>query len=847
MLDYQAFFLKGQIEEALGNPIGAYESYQTARERLEALRSILWGEDLKIAFMRTKLEVYERLVDLCMRRDDGEGAASEIFGYIEQAKSRSLRDLFFERVPIAVAAAGPTELVRQIRTLREELNWHYHRVEIEQLRRDEGSAERLDTLQARLRRREETFIHVLREMPSDKREAAGLHGTGVASLEEIRTVMRPGMVLVEYFRTADRVMAVVLTENQLEIIPVTTVPRIRQLLGLLQFQLAKFLLPSEYVGRVANVALPATQAHLRELHAELLAPLDLPVRGHLVIVPHDLLHYVPFHALYDGERYVIDAHTVSYAPSAAIYRLCCRRQVATSGASLILSGPTATPHLRGDIILNDAKLTLPTVGEKAPGEPASIELEADVVRGIGLTIMRMELVIPPLRVPLKGKIVLGNRFSIDAEVATGTVSLSSLPEWINKGGIEAGNFEVSMDIKGSDADWKNWRTSGWVALTNGLMSTKGLDGQIEDLYVRLKFSRNHADIKQLSFRIKDSDLTLSGSVRNWTTKPLIAAKIESSQMDIDLLIPKGERSAIREFLEFLAATSHVSATASIEKGYYKHLRFGGVSGRLAIQDGVLDLDRVAGQSGTGQIAGRLVVHLPRQAPAETEGSLRMTGIPFESLFPLLGARAAAATGEVKLTGVLRGHGRNPHGVLPTLNGKIEIVAQEGHILKLETRAIWKILSILNLPAVLQGKVDFDKEGLQYNRTTATLTIQNGLMQTQNFIIDSPVVKITAAGQLRYADRSAGYGMGRQPIRLLLPISTINSAVRSAGGRRSQGSGHCAFSGEGTDRRSERDVSPDEIVRHRPHRRGATGIRRLEKYGVASSRYSVAPGGNRAGL
>ena len=65
--------------------------------------------------MGTKLEVYERLVDLCMRLDDGEGAQSEIFGYIEQAKSRSLRDLFFERVPLAVAATGPTELVRQIR------------------------------------------------------------------------------------------------------------------------------------------------------------------------------------------------------------------------------------------------------------------------------------------------------------------------------------------------------------------------------------------------------------------------------------------------------------------------------------------------------------------------------------------------------------------------------------------------------------------------------------------------------------------------------------------------------------------------------------------------------------
>ncbi|HET6675121.1 MAG TPA: AsmA-like C-terminal domain-containing protein [Nitrospiraceae bacterium] len=411
----------------------------------------------------------------------------------------------------------------------------------------------------------------------------------------------------------------------------------------------------------------------------------------------------------------------------------------------ILSGVTASPHLRGDLVLNDARLTVPYLGEKAPGAPASLEFEADMVRHVGLTITRLELVLPPLRLPLKGRITLGERFTIDAELATGTVSLSSLPEWIYKGGIEAGNFEMSMDIKGNNADWKSWRTGGWVAVTNGLMTAKGLDGHIEDLYVRLKFARNSADIKQLSFHVKDSDLSLSGTVRNWTTKPLIAAKIESPQLDIDLLIPKGERSPIRELLELLAATSQVSATFSIDKGYYKHLRFGGLSGRMVIQDGVLDLDRVAGQSGAGQVAGRLVVHLPRHAPAETEGSIRMTGIPFEALVPLLGAPDESMTGDVKLVGALRGHGRNPHGVLPTLNGKIEIVAEEGHVLKTDTRAIWKILSILNLPAVLQGKVDFEKEGLQYNKMTATLMVHNGLVQTQNFIVDSPVVKITAAG------------------------------------------------------------------------------------------------------
>jgi uncharacterized protein YhdP len=249
----------------------------------------------------------------------------------------------------------------------------------------------------------------------------------------------------------------------------------------------------------------------------------------------------------------------------------------------------------------------------------------------------------------------------------------------------------------------------------------------------------------LSFRIKDSDVSLSGAVKNWTTKPVIAVKIESAQMDLDLLIPKGQRSPVREFLEMLASTSQVSATATIEKGLYKHLRFGALSGRLTIQDGLLDLDRVVGQSGTGHVAGRMVVRLPKGQPAETETSVRMTGIPFEAVTPLIGVYDQPLTGDVKLTGVLRGHGRNPHGVLPTLNGKTELVAQEGRILKTEKRAIWKILSILNLPAVLQGKVDLEKEGLQYNRMTATVTVQNGLMKTQNFILDSPVLKISAVG------------------------------------------------------------------------------------------------------
>jgi hypothetical protein len=320
-----------------------------------------------------------------------------------------------------------------------------------------------------------------------------------------------------------------------------------------------------------------------------------------------------------------------------------------------------------------------------------------------------------------------------------------VPEWIAKGGFEAGNIELSLDMKGKGLDWKTWRTTGWLAMTNGLMNVKGGEGPIQDLYLRVRFVKSGAEIKRLSFRLLDSDVALEGTIRNWTGKPAITAKIEANQMDLNLLIPKGQRSPIREFLETLAATSKVQATASIARGRYKHLKFGSLSARITIQDGVLDLDRLSGQSTNGEVAGRFVVQLPRKEPADAELSVRATGLLVEDVLKLFGPKAGMATGEARVTGTIRGHGKNPHGLYPTLNGKADVLLENGRIFKSEGRAVWKIISILNLPAVLQGKVDLEKDGLPYNKVSAKVLVRNGLFETENLIIDSPIVKITAAG------------------------------------------------------------------------------------------------------
>src|SRR4029077_18283708 len=131
VLRYQAECLMGEIQQTSGDHREAYDSYQRAREALETLRSSLHGEELKIAFMKNRLEVYECLVELCLAGATGKDSAEESFGYMELAKSRSLAELLLQHGnTFATVETGQSGLVRRIREMREELNWYYRRIEL---------------------------------------------------------------------------------------------------------------------------------------------------------------------------------------------------------------------------------------------------------------------------------------------------------------------------------------------------------------------------------------------------------------------------------------------------------------------------------------------------------------------------------------------------------------------------------------------------------------------------------------------------------------------------------------------------------------------------------------------
>jgi CHAT domain-containing protein/tetratricopeptide (TPR) repeat protein len=346
VLACQAQQLMGRIHAAAGNTSEAYRCYQAARRLLEAMRSDLLGDELKISFMQDKLEIYEGLVQLCLDPKSEHHSIADAFEYIERSKSRSLQDLISLTEVADPSPARLSKAQQRAIDLRAEINWYSHKLAAAQLRSSQSAPKLLNALHSAIQKREKELLRLAREIPPAEAESAGLSSSDAATLQEIRAALPAGSTLLEYFQIRDQLLAAVVTSGGLNIVPVTQLGELTPLLEHLEYQLAKFRLGAEYVKTFGDSLLKATQHHLKDLYGKLISPLEELLEGqHLVVVPHGLLHRLPFQALYDGHRYLIDRFSISYAPSATIYSLCRDRPVNDHGGALVMGIPDAAAPL----------------------------------------------------------------------------------------------------------------------------------------------------------------------------------------------------------------------------------------------------------------------------------------------------------------------------------------------------------------------------------------------------------------------------------------------------------------------------------------------------------------------
>jgi CHAT domain-containing protein/tetratricopeptide (TPR) repeat protein len=372
-LSYQAYFVLGLIEEESGALDAARDAYLKAHEHLESLRSHLRTEETKIAFLKDKLEVYEALVRMCMGSGSGPPDPEAAFRYIEQAKSRSLADLIaFRAHNLPGSGSDRVNLVDQVRALREELNWYTRAIQVQESRGGNLREARIEKLRRTARDCEHRLVEAMANLRVEDREWATLQGAASIDLDAIRSVLPADAMLLQYYRVGDTFYACLLSRRLLKIVPLGSVPDLRRALQLLRFQLSKFRLGPEYVHTFQQQLLEATRARLQNFYRQLVAPIAKELdAAHLIVAPHDFLHYLPFHALLDGEEYLDTRYSISYTPSASVFYLCACRQTRPAAGALVLGVPDpSAPQIESEVRAVASVLPNPEVylGEAATHE-----------------------------------------------------------------------------------------------------------------------------------------------------------------------------------------------------------------------------------------------------------------------------------------------------------------------------------------------------------------------------------------------------------------------------------------------------------------------------------------------
>lgn len=154
-----------------------------------------------------------------------------------------------------------------------------------------------------------SYTTVLAAIQSRQDQLADLtpgHNNNVLSLSDVQKQLDDQTTLISYWMLENKTVAFLITADNLTLVQLSEATAeniVMALTGLYQWN---------------NTENPHPRP-LRNLHAWLVDPLvehlDTP---HVAIIPHQLLHYIPFTALTDGETYFGEQYTLSVLPSASV-------------------------------------------------------------------------------------------------------------------------------------------------------------------------------------------------------------------------------------------------------------------------------------------------------------------------------------------------------------------------------------------------------------------------------------------------------------------------------------------------------------------------------------------------
>ena len=311
----------GDLYRETQRPAEAIPYYKKAIASIESTRSLLESEELRSSFFEDKRQTYSGMILAYI----GEKNWEEAFNYSERARSRAFLDILGSKVQLARGT-----LLEEERSLQAKISGLQARVAMEE-ETDEDSPE-TGGKQPRqeLEAAQKAYNDFLAKVRKENKEQASLMNVEPLTLKQTQELLEPGVTMLEYFVTQQAVLLWVVEKDRLQFVNIR--------LGRKDL-ISKVSALRESVFQLGEKE--KFRATSQELYKLLIEPSLQHIRGkELLIVPHDVLHYLPFQALVSRQgKYLIQDYPAYYLSSASLMQFTKEKKRAGGERALVMGNP----------------------------------------------------------------------------------------------------------------------------------------------------------------------------------------------------------------------------------------------------------------------------------------------------------------------------------------------------------------------------------------------------------------------------------------------------------------------------------------------------------------------------
>jgi CHAT domain-containing protein/predicted negative regulator of RcsB-dependent stress response len=321
-LSWRFDFGRGEALQSLNRNTEALAAYQSAVKTIENVRSELREERFRAGYIEDKYQVYVALVQLLLKLNRVE----EAFLVAERLRARSYLDMVNRGAPPIrnqTQREKESTLRSRIRELQKKLEDETAKPAPDQKRLAE------EIYSKELTAAERDYEDFLDDISSSEPTYAAVRALKVPSGEEVRQQLKSDTALIEYVLSEQELVVFVITAEALhaKVIPVRNADIQSRTETLRDLMLR---------NSTGEWRLPAAA-----LYQSLIGPIEsenwLKGKTQLYVIPHSILHYVPFSALLKKNRPLINDYVVAYLPAAAA--LVQKNNTNPAGNSILAMAP----------------------------------------------------------------------------------------------------------------------------------------------------------------------------------------------------------------------------------------------------------------------------------------------------------------------------------------------------------------------------------------------------------------------------------------------------------------------------------------------------------------------------